>query len=555
MLRRLLIRDFVIVDRLELDLSAGFGTLTGETGAGKSILVDALSLALGERADAMMVRQGRSKAEISAEFDLAADSPLANWLADNDFEHEGDNCLLRRVIDANGRSRGYINGSSATQAQLKEAGAFLADIHGQHQHHALLRSDIQRKLVDSHGGLADLVAEVAVLYRRWRQAREAREAAERNAESNARERELMEWQHQELKSAAFDPRRWQEENQEYNRLTHAATLLDGVAGACRTLDEGDDAVLSAVAATTSRLAGLIEFDPALKDAEELLQGAQVQLNEALHALRRYGDRLDLDPERLSQLERYIAAVEGVARKYRIAPEDIPDLLATTEARLASLQASGDPAALAEQEAVTERAFRERAAALSQARQKVADGLSQAITAAMQELALAGGSFQVSLAPLPQGAPHGLEEVEFLVAANPNQPLRSLAKVASGGELSRIGLAIQVITSKSGETPTLLFDEVDVGIGGRVAEIVGRLLAELGQERQVLCVTHLPQVAACAHWQWNIAKAAVEGEVLSRVTPLDENGRVEEIARMLGGVKITDTTRQHAREMLNYPTLA
>lgn len=549
MLRRLLIRDYVIVDRLELEFSAGFGALTGETGAGKSILVDALSLALGERADALVVRQGRDKAEINAEFALRPDGPLAAWLKDNDFDAEGDSCLLRRVVDASGRSRAYVNGSPATLAQLKEAGNFLADIHGQHQHHALLRADAQRKLLDSHGGLTDLARQVAERHRAWRLAREARLAAEKNAEGSAREREMLAWQAQELQALGFDACQWSDTNQEFQRLSHGATLLEGVSAACELLDEGESAVLPQVESAAVRLANLAGFDPALMDAGELLQGAQVQLDEALHALRRYRDRLELDPQRLAELERRIGAVESMARKHRIQPDDLPGLLASTLSRLAEIEEGADPALLAEREARAEQAFRELASRLSQGRGKVAQALSAAVTSAMQDMAMAGGRFQVSLTPLPEGAPHGLEDVEFLVAANPKQPPRPMNKVASGGELSRIGLAIQVITSQSGETPTLLFDEVDVGIGGRVAEIVGRLLSDLGRERQVLCVTHLPQVAARADWQWNIAKETVAGEVLSRVHPLDAEGRIQEIARMLGGVKITETTRQHAQEML------
>ncbi len=548
MLRRLLIRDYVIVDTLELDFSAGLGALTGETGAGKSILVDALSLALGERADSSVVRQGRERAEISAEFDLPPGGALAQWLANNDFA--ADACLLRRVVDGGGRSRAYVNGTPATLAQLKEAGALLADIHGQHQHHALLKSEAQRKLLDSHGGLSLEARQTAEAFRAWRSLREAREAAEKNAVGSAREREMLEWQVQELKALAFDPTQWVEANQEFNRLAHAATLLEGVAMACSVLDEGEAAVLSRVEAVAGRMATLSDFDASLEDARGLLEGAQIQLGEALHTLRRYQDRLDLDPSRLSQLERRIDAVESLAKKNRVPAEELPALLASLEARLADLQVSADPAALAAREAQAQAAFRAVAGELSAGRGRVAVELSRAVTAAMQELALAGGKFEVGLTPLAEGALHGLEDVEFLVAANPNQPLRSMAKVASGGELSRIGLAIQVITSKSGDTPTLLFDEVDVGIGGRVAEIVGRLLAELGKERQVLCVTHLPQVAACADWQWNISKENVGAEVLSRVTLLDQTGRIDEIARMLGGVNITETTRRHAAEMLS-----
>lgn len=553
MLRRLLIRDFVIVDRLELDFAAGFGALTGETGAGKSILVDALSLILGSRGDGSVVRQAKDgsekRADISGEFDLEPGSALGQWLRDNDFDADGGACLLRRVIDAGGRSRAYVNGSPATLAQLKEAGAFLADIHGQHAHHALLRPDAQRHLVDSHGGLLPLAREVAEKYRVWAKLQDALSTAEKNAAANAREREMLEWQVQELSGLGFEPNQWLETNQEFQRLSHAATLLDGAASASSALEDGDYAVLPMVEKLSARLAQLAQYDAGLADVQSLLEAAQIQLSEAGHALRHYGDRMDLDPERLSEVSRRIDAVESMARKYRVTAEELPGLLAEMSERLSTLQETADPAALQAREAAAKKDYLALAEGLSAQRRQVAAALATEVTASMQELALTGGRFDIALEALEAGAATGLEKIEFLVAANLNQAPRSLAKVASGGELSRIGLAIQVITSKSGETPTLVFDEVDVGIGGRVAEIVGRLLQSLGKERQVLCVTHLPQVASQAHWQWNIAKDNRNGETLSRVTPLDDDGRIDEIARMLGGVNITDTTRRHAAEML------
>jgi DNA repair protein RecN (Recombination protein N) len=547
MLRRLFIRDFVIVDRLELDFEAGFGALTGETGAGKSILVDALSLALGERADATVLRQNAEKAEIAAEFDVSPE--LASWLRDNDFDT--DTCLLRRIVDAGGRSRATINGSPATLTQLRQAADFLADIHGQHAYHALLRPEAQRQLLDAQAGTLALAVETAEKFRGWRALREARERAERDVSAAVQEREMLDWQVKELRTLAFEPARWQEDNQEHRRLAHAASLLEGAGAALAVLDENDAAVTSLLDEVLSRLKPLTDYDEALKEPTDLVEGARIQLDEAVHALSRYRERLDLEPERLAELEARIEAVTTASRKYRVVADELPEVLARCEARLAELTLAADPAALAAREQAARAAYEEVALRLSKRRYKTAKELGAAVTQGMQQLAMTGGRFEIVLERLAEGSVHGLEDVSFLVAANPGQPPRPLAKVASGGELSRIGLAIQVIASCAGQAPTLIFDEVDVGIGGGVAEIVGRMLKQLGGERQVLCVTHLPQVAAQADWQWSIAKDSGNGQTVSRVRVLDRDGRVEEVARMLGGVRITDTTREHAREMLGY----
>jgi len=549
MLRRLTIRDFVIVDRLELDFQPGFGALTGETGAGKSILLDALGLALGDRADSTAVRAGRERAEVSAEFDLPADGPLIGWLAEQALEADDGVVILRRVVEAGGRSRAWVNGSAVTLAQLREAGQWLCDIHGQHAHHALLRADTQRALLDAHAGAGQLAAEVAARYRDWRQAAARRERAEQDRAATEREAELLTWHVRELEELAFDADQWHALDQEHARLAHAAGLMSGADEVLAALGEGELAAAPVLARLANRVGEMAGIDPALEEVRALLADAAIQADEALHALRRYRDRLDLDPERLAVIEDRIAAVTDLARKHRVAPEALPDLLADWRRRLEALSASADPDRLAEQEAAARHAYEVVAGQLSAQRRAAAAALSAQVSQAMQTLAMAGGCFEVALVPLPEGSAQGNEAIEFRVAANPSQPLRPLAKVASGGELSRIGLAIQVMTSRDAATPTLIFDEVDVGIGGGVAEIVGNLLHRLGRERQVLCVTHLPQVAACADWQWSIAKAEQGGEVLSRVTVLDRAARVEEIARMLGGVNITETTRRHAAEML------
>ncbi len=549
MLRRLYIRDYVIVDQLELEFAPGFVALTGETGAGKSILVDALSLALGERADATSVRTGCEKAEISAEFSVSAGSPLAGWLRANDFDE--DACLLRRVIESSGRSRGYINGVPATLTQLREAADFLADIHGQHAHHSLLRSDAQRQLLDGLAGQRPLAGEVSALYAAWRKMKEARLAAEKNTEANVREREMLAWQVKEVAALGFAADGWAETTLEHKRLAHAASLQAGVDETLEGLSEGELAAMWQVERMGARLRQLIDYDPSLKGAMETIEGAQIQLQEAAHVLRHYRDRIELDPARLTEMESRIQAVHDAARKYRVPPEELPQLLAGWGARLIELETLQDAAALAEREAQAQRDYIARAETLSKGRKKAAAALGKAVTEAMQQLAMPGGRFEAVLEKMQEGAAYGLENVEFRVSAHPGQAAGPLSKVASGGELSRIGLAIQVIASTAGNVPTLIFDEVDVGIGGGVAEIVGRLLKQLGGDRQVLCVTHLPQVAAQADRQWTVAKEGGGKGVVSRVTPLDRDGRIEEIARMLGGVQITPTTRKHAAEMLGY----
>ncbi len=547
MLQRLIIRDFVIVDQLELEFGHGFGALTGETGAGKSILIDALSLALGERADASIIRAGAERAEITAEFDVTADSALARWLQTNDFD--AATCLLRRIVDQSGRSRAYINGTAAPLGQLREMATFLADIHGQNAHHSLLNTDAQRALLDAHADAHELLREVATAYNAWRQAREARKIAMTDSEAAARERELLEWQVKELTALAFSTEEWQETETEQRRLSNASELLDAATTALVVLDDSETAALSALQHAGARLNELTMVDPALGEVAKLFDSAVIQLEESALALRRYQDHLELDPSRLSELDGRIDAVTQMARKYRVPPTELTALLARLTAQLDELSLRADPAALAEREQATEAAYLAVAEKLSALRSKTAQRLSQEVSSGMQELAMSGGQFAIALETLREGASSGLESVEFQVAANAGQSLRPLAKVASGGELSRIGLALQVIASQANPVGTLIFDEVDVGIGGRVAEIVGRMLRSLGKTHQVLCVTHLPQVAAQADWQWSIIKETRNATVVSSVCILDQESRVTEIARMLGGEKITSTTQRHAAEML------
>jgi len=555
MLRFLSIQDFVIVDRVELEFAPGFTVLTGETGAGKSILIDALSLALGERGEAGQIRNGCERAEISAEFDVSGLPGLADWLRENDLQNDGDDsgtCLLRRVIDASGRSRSFINGRSATLQQLRAAGEKLIDIHGQHAHQSLLRNEAQRDLLDAFCGSRELAQTVAAAYRRWQSLQQQRMAWEQNAIAFLQEREQLQWQVRELATLNFSPGEWQALQADHSRLSHAASLLEATQMGLEILSEGELASLAQINAVIARLQSLLDYDSSLKTALDLLESAQIQLQEAVYELGHYQQRLDLDPQRLQEMEQRLTAIHAAARKYRVTPDELPYLLATSTARLEELAQGGDGEALAKEEAAAREEYLKLARKLTAARDKAARTLAQQVSTAMQTLAMAGGEFAVALTPLQQGNAHGMEQIEFQVSAHQGLPLRPLAKVASGGELSRISLAIQVITSKIGTAPTLIFDEVDAGIGGRVAEIVGAMLKKLGEERQVMCVTHLAQVASAADQQWQVVKSADPangGKITSRITVLDQQQRIEEIARMLGGVKITETTRQHAAEML------
>jgi len=548
MLRHLTIRDFVIVDRLELEFSAGFGALTGETGAGKSILIDALALTLGERADAGVVRSGCDKAEVAATFDIARLPEVQVWLKDNDLDGD-EELLLRRVVDAGGRSRAYINGSPATVQQLREVGEWLVDIHGQHAHQSLLRPDAQRALLDAHAGLVPQVREVGVAFRAWRDAEQLLRNASEGADALIREREQLEWQVRELGSLGFSGDEWAGLELEHRRLGHAASLIEGAQFALAVLADDDAACERQVDSVAARLDSLAAFDPELQEVASLVQSVQAELSDAVSTLRRYADRVDLDPGRLAEVERRMEAVLAAARKNRVQPEALPELLEGWQQRLAALEESGDVVALEARVAKAREEYLAKAGELSAGRRKTALAMSKSVSEVMHQLALSSSRFEVALVPVENGAVYGLEQVEFRIGGLAGNEAKPLAKVASGGELSRISLAIQVLTSRSASVPTLIFDEVDVGIGGGVAEIVGRLLNELGHERQVLCVTHLPQVAAQADWQWQVSKATRDGVTLSAIQPLDQASRVQEVARMLGGVDITDITLQHARELL------
>lgn len=552
MLRSLSIRDFVIVQALDLDFADRFTVFTGETGAGKSILIDALALTLGTRGDAGVVREGAQRADISAEF--TTDPAIDAWLEEAALEGDPGVVLLRRTIDAGGRSKAFINGASATLTQLRELGEQLVDIHGQHAHQLLLKPEAQRHLLDAHAGLEQQVAEVESRYRAWRALGKQRELAERHARELQLERERIEWQVNELEKLAPQPDEWTQVQQEHNRLSHAANLIDGARSALDTLSESDDALQSRLSGIIHRLQGLADVDPALQDVLAALEPAQVQIGEAVHSLSRYAGRLDLDPDRLAEIDSRMQALHATAKKYRVEPDHLHAELSDRKVRLAELDAAQDLEALSASEAAARQQYMAAARTLGKARKQAAGALSTAVTDAMQGLSMSGGRFDVALQPLEEGQSYGLEQVEFLVAGHAGVTPRPLAKVASGGELARISLAISVITSQAATNPTLIFDEVDSGIGGAVADVVGQRLRELGQARQVLCVTHLPQVAARADHHFLVSKDTVAGITRSQIAALDSASRVSEIARMLGGATVTDASRQHAHEMLTLPVV-
>ncbi len=549
MLAHLSIRNYLLVDSVDLDFAPGLTVLTGETGAGKSILVDALGLALGDRAEVGVVRQGAARAEIAAEFTLDDAAGLVTWLDEAGFVADDGTLILRRVIEASGRSRAFVNGSAATLAQLREAAELLLDIHGQHAHHALLRPQVQRDVLDACAGAQPLAAAVSDAWHTWQAARQRRQDAETHGQARQIEREGLALAVEELRAQGDDLARWDELQTEHARLAHVTTLLEGSQALIEGLDEGDGAVSIRLGLLQGRLAAMRAVDDSLGEIAALLEAASADIAEAVHALRRYAGHLNLDPERLAELDRRLGEMHRVARKHRVQPDALDDLLAQFEARLAELAAGDDLDALGAAENAALVRYREIAQALGAERQRAAAALGKTVTAAMHELALAGGHFEVRLEAVGDPRAHGLEDVAFLVSSHPALPAGPLGKVASGGELSRISLAIQAALSGVAGVPTLIFDEVDVGIGGAVAEAVGRRLAKLGETRQVLVITHLPQVAARGARHLRVVKHTHGACVSSRIEHLDDAARVDEIARMLGGRTITATTRQHAAEML------
>ncbi len=551
MLTHIAIRDFAIIERLELDLADGMTAITGETGAGKSIMLDAIGLVLGDRADASMVRHGARRADISVTLDVTLPEVRA-WLEENDLDAD-DECVLRRVITAEGRSRGYINGSSTTVANLKELGEKLVNIHGQHAHQSLLKPADQRQLLDAHGKHEALLQQVTDAWSDWHTLRQRLDALQDSQHARQSRLDLLSFQFNELQQLDLKPGEFQTLEEELNRLTHADQLKHYALGGFEALYESDSgsayAILTAVLDDINRAR---EIDPAFNEAAELLDSAMIQVEEAAHSLRNQADHIDADPQRLADVEARFNRTQELARKHRILPEELAELAASMEQEIAELSDPGQSVEALEQEHVkAEKAYDTAAEQLGKARRKAARALEKTITAAMQELGMEGGRFGIDINTRAEDERnrHGREDIRFMVSANPGQPLKPLATVASGGELSRISLAIQLAATTQQQLPTLIFDEVDSGIGGAVAEVVGRQLRELGQRCQLFCVTHLPQVAACAHHHLQVKKIKSKNSTETRLQPLNEQQRSEEIARMLGGKRITKQSLAHAREML------
>ena len=550
-LRHISLRDFVIVRELDLSLSQGFSVLTGETGAGKSILIDALQLALGERSDSSVVREGAARCEVTAEFDCP---PQAHALLEEAGFEISETLLLRRSVDAHGKSRAWVNGSQATATQLRALGEMLLDIHGQHAWQSLTRPDAVRGLLDAYAGLSTDALKVA--WHTWRQAQQAVQTARNAQDSLSREQERLTWQIGELDKLAPALDEWEELNAQHTRLSHAQALIDAGQSALSTLDGDESSRLSSETGALGLLSKAISslqdqshVEPEFQSMLDVLQSSLAQAEDAAHSLQSYLRKTDLDPDRLNELDQRMSLWLSLARRYKRPPEELASLLSGWRQELNTLEAASDLEGLEAQEKAASQAFQTEAKKLSQQRKKSAPKLAQAVTQAMQNLGMQGGRFEVALIGLDQAAQHGLEDIQFLVAGHAGSTPRPVGKVASGGELSRIALAIAVTTSELGEAGTLIFDEVDAGVGGAVAETVGRLMKQLGVHRQVLAVTHLPQVASCADHHLLVSKASSKEGVSSSVTPIAGEQRVTEIARMLGGEKLSATTLAHAREML------
>lgn len=554
MLRSLTIRHVVLVSALELEFCNEFNVLSGETGAGKSILLDALGLALGSRADTHLIREGCTRAEVCAEFNVATQAypELEQWLDNQEITTDESTTteivlLLRRVIEHNGRSKAFINGIPATLTQLRELGGLLVEIHGQHAHQLLLKPSHQRQLLDRHAGLTALADEVKQNYQQLQALNAALDQAQQQAQNRQLEIEQLEWQLSEFDKLAPQTGEWEQLQAEHHRLAHAAQLIESVQNSLHELSEAEHAVIPVLSHLHNRLHHLTEFDPAIGEIADLISNAQVHVQEAAHSLHRYAQHLDLDPERLNHVDQRLQALLSFARKHRLPPEQLLDTFVQKRTRLEQLVIGQEIEKLQQQQVAAEQAYLKAAQQLSTQRQQAAKALAPAITQHIQQLGMAGGYFEISCTPLARWQAHGLDQIEFRVAGHPGTQPQALAKIASGGELSRISLAIMVIISSAHPVPTLIFDEVDAGIGGHIATVVGDLLHHLGQQRQILCVTHLAQIAALGTQHFRVRKQNNEAHTWSEIDLLDAPGRIEEIARMLGGK--ASTARQHAQEML------
>lgn len=543
-LKRIVLRDFVIVSELDLELASGFTVLTGETGAGKSILIDALQLVTGGRADVNVIREGCTRTEVSAEFEVTPD--VLQWLDEAGFDQEAT-LLLRRTVDIQGKSRAWINASPATATQVRALGEQLLDIHGQHAWQSLTRPDAVRALLDAYAQVS--TAATATAWQQWRAAQDKLTQARASQSTLLSEHERLTWQIGELEKLGPQADEWPTLNNEHSRLSNAQGLLNAAQLALQTLDEDDDNALRRVGTGLDLIQKQAHIEPTFKGLTEVLSSSMAQLSDAIHTLRAYLRKTDPDPQRLNELDQRMGLWVSLARRYKRKPEDLPELLSTWRNDLTALDQAADLNTLEQAQEAAWQAYTAQAKTLTQARRKAAPRLGKTITQAMQGLGMQGGQFEVDLQMAAQPMQSGLEDVTFLVAGHTGSTPRPINKVASGGELSRIALAIAVTTSQLGSAQTLIFDEVDAGVGGAVAETVGRLMQQLGADRQVLAVTHLPQVAACADHHLVVRKQVRGASTQSQVTSVAGDDRVAELARMLGGERLLTSTLAHARDML------
>jgi len=554
MLSHIHLRNFAIIDELNLDLKHGMTALTGETGAGKSILIDAIGLVLGDRADSGVVRHGCDKAEITLSVEVDDCHAAQQWLIEQALAEENEPCILRRIISANGKSRAWINGTPCNLSMLRQLGEMLVDIHGQHEHQSLMKKNMQRQLLDEYANNQTFLNNTAKAYAAWKSLSDKLEILSNQNSDHQAKLDLLRFQTQELDELQLTKNEVQQLDKEHARLSNAGQLLETAAHSInRVYDAEEQSIYSSLSEIAQQLNDASQLDPSLKDPLDMLLNAQIQIQEAADSLRHYQESVEHDPERLQQVNNRLSTLHDLSRKHQTSPDQLYEKWQTLHARLTELDSDEyDLDALQKKLDKNKIKYLESAKKLGQSRSKAAAKLSQGVSKAMQQLGMEGGLFSIKIAQSEHFSSHGLDSIEFQVSANPGQPLKPLIKVASGGELSRISLAIQMIAAQRMTLPALIFDEVDSGIGGGIAEVVGQQLRALGENRQVLCVTHLPQVASQAHNHYKVTKIKHTENTSTGMLVLNEKQRVEEIARMMGGIEITKSTRNLAKEMLQAP---
>jgi len=551
MLNHIRIRNFAIIDHLDLDFKNKLTTLTGETGAGKSILLGALGLLLGDRADSDSVRAGSSKAEISAEFDISTLSGVKDWLSQKELDADGD-CLLRRRLSADGRSRAFINGSPVPLQDMRQLGEMLVDIHGQHEHQSLMKADMQRQLLDDYAQHAKLLDEIRLVFNEWNNKKEKLNELQTACKDKNDRLDLLRYQVTELEDLSLLEGETETLQHEHQTLANADQLRDNCTSALNSLYDADDINIHLqLSQQAAKIEAMLSTDNSLSPAFDMLSEAMVQIEETASLLRDYNDNLNSDPERFEEVETRLGVIHDLSRKHHVEPDQLINLTESLTAELSELDNADENLSLLESEVdKLNKKYNTLAKKLTDSRSKTSLKLNKQISESMQTLGMSGGKFEIQLTKKDKPSSNGQDLVEYRVSTNTGQPFKALAKTASGGELARISLAIQMITAQQGRIPTLIFDEVDSGVGGGIAEIVGKHLRMLGESRQVFCITHLPQVASQAHYHMQVYKHSDGKETRTEIIPLEMEQRVDEISRMLGGLEITQQTIDHAKDMLN-----